>query len=262
MRPTFNHIEYTHEMPQTGAPQVPNRIIVHRHAGRNGGERSVPTLNYLKNAGLGIHEDIDLNGDVYHAAHWVQAAKHCLEARTAAKAGRRVNGPLGTRGDYDAIGIECVDIDVDGVRRLPRETRISLVLVCAKICRERGLDPLGKFAVGHVIDEHATWDEWNRPQDLGDALNIPDLRDDVRDFMDGREPWRTVGPVATGERAPASWKPATRKPPEVHLIRRGGEGYPIGELKWSHGTPTHDYWVREVDKGVFGKDDIIVGVPK
>ena len=53
-----------------------------------------------------------------------------------------------------------------------------------------------------------------------------------------------------------------RKIPEVHLIRRGGEGYAIGDLQWSHATPTHDFWVREVDKGVFGKDDIVVGVPK
>jgi hypothetical protein len=32
-------------------------------------------------------------------------------------------------------------------------------------------------------------------------LNIDDFRSDLRDLLDGREPWRTVGPVATAQRA-------------------------------------------------------------
>ena len=55
--------------------------------------------------------------------------------------------------------------------------------------------------------EHGTLDPFQRADDVGDALSIPDLKADIDDLLNGREPWRTVGEVATGTRMPESARP-------------------------------------------------------
>ena len=216
LRTTYRAIDSW--LPARNAPQIPNRIIVHRQG--NPGATAVNGLNYLRTSGLGIHEYIE--GDVsLHAQHWDQTEKHCLEASRAALWGLRTAGAFGPRGDYDAIGIETVDQPGGAPGQeysLSQETRITLVLRCADICRIVGLDPLGKVAGtgAWVIEEHAEYDPANRPLDLGDALHIPDLRKDVADVLAGRVPFRTVGQFANGNATAV-----TAPPPPVLTYQQG-----------------------------------------
>jgi hypothetical protein len=51
-------------------------------------------------------------------------------------------------------------------------------------------------------------DPWQRADDVGDALHLGDLRDDLTDLLSGEAaPWRTVGEEATGTRKPAEERP-------------------------------------------------------
>jgi hypothetical protein len=207
MRDTINVVDFY--FPPSGVPQTPARIVVHRQ-GNPGAHASDAIAWGMRTGAFTIHEYIE-DHNVYHCQHWDQLAYHVKEAKVAEQRGYRVNGPAGRRGDYDAIGIETVDLPGGApgqLYSLSQETRISLVLRLRDICSITGLGV-------ETIDEHGSYDPVNRPEDLGDAINIEDLREDVRDLMAGREPWRTVQQFATGKRAPESWKPLVAPPPPV-----------------------------------------------
>lgn len=186
-----------------GTAQQPDRVIIHRQG--NPGARAGNALHWMATQGLSIHEYVDTDGVCYHAQHWDQHAKHCLEARKAEAFGLDVRTPWGEkRGDWRAVGVETTDIAEGAPGQpysLPQETRITLVYRVADICR------IANIPVERIY-EHADFDPWQRAEDLGEALNVPDFREDVRDRMEGREPWRTVQQFATGAPAPESWKPA------------------------------------------------------
>lgn len=152
---------------------------------------------------------------VYHCIPLTKQAFHANFGSYAQAAawGYPVRTPGGTlRGDIRAVGIETVDIPGGGPGQsysLSQETRITLVLVLARQCRELGLDPLAD----HTIEEHAGYGDPSRTEDLGDAIFVPDVRLDVADLMAGRTPWRTVGQFAYGRPAPDTWRPVTPPPP-------------------------------------------------
>ncbi len=134
--------------------------------------------------------------------------------------GFRTSGTLGSRGDYDCLGIETEDENTYSATLaqgqsygLSQDTRITLVLKVAEWCMTFSIDPQGKnYKNAYLIDEHASYDPKNRSTDLGDALHVPDFRLDVADCLAGREPWRTVGVFATGAQAPESWKVVGESP--------------------------------------------------
>lgn len=221
MRQTFKEQHFTFKNPalQGWEHGKPNRIIVHRQG--NPGATAINALNWGDREGaFTIHTYID-GETVYHCVPMNRHAYHAASgsAAKAAEFGWVNKTPGGQfRGDIRAVGIETVDIKGGGPGQtysLSQETRISLVLVLARQCRELGLDPLGRSPNGNgwVIDEHAAYDPVTRPEDLGDAIYVPDLRLDVADQMAGREPWRTVQQFAYGRPAPDSWKPVTPPTP-------------------------------------------------
>lgn len=188
--------------------QVPKRIVIHRQG--NPGARAQDAVDWGQRTGaFSVHRYVDTDGTVFYTQEHTQHAHHVKEARIARDRGLRVDGPYGVRGDYDSFGIETCDVFGGGPGQaysLLRETRISLVILCRDALVDFGLRP-------EDITEHADWDPWERPDDLGQALYIPDLREDVRDLLEGREPWRTVQEFAFGGPAPIEWKPAPQPEP-------------------------------------------------
>ena len=187
-----------------GAPtaaQTPRRVIIHRQG--NPGAKALASLEWGKRTGaFTIHTYI--GGSVcYEAIPATRHAFHVSEPRVAQRKGWRWTGAYGSRGDYDTIGIETEDVKGGAPRQeysLTQDTRQTLVLRVADYLRE----------FPHItpddIYEHAELDPWQRAFDLGNALNINDFRDDVRDALAGRTPWRTVQAQATGAKAPVAWK--------------------------------------------------------
>ncbi len=183
----------------------PQRVVVHRQG--NPGARARASLawgNEFKT--YSIHSYVE-DTVCIDAVPPERHAYHVREHRKAAEFGcptrhvgwRRVWGP---RGDIRAIGVETVELagpgapGVDQAYHLTQETRITLLLRVADYLRQfPSIEPLAQ------VHSHAELDPWTRLHDPGDALNIDDFRDDLRDLLDGREPWRTVGPVATAQRA-------------------------------------------------------------
>lgn len=202
MRTIYQWKTFKFSRESQAAPQQAKRIVVHRQG--NPGAKALGALQWgeRENA-FTIHRYIE-DDVVYGAIPLEKHAFHVLEPRIAEQRGYRVTGAHGRRGDYDSIGIETVDVKGGGPGQaysLSQETRISLVLVCATLVKALGLTV-------EDIDEHAAYDPWTRSEDLGDALYIPDLRLDVQNFLDGREPWRTVGKFAYG-------RPAVGDPPKT-----------------------------------------------
>lgn len=190
---------YTPENPDLVPYRMgrPQRIIVHRQG--NPGATAENALRWMDRNGLSVHYYCD-QGVVWRSVPPEGLARHVGEFRVAHDRGYPIASPpplIGLRGDIQAIGIETVDSDnpVDlghgQTVGLSQRTRQTLVRLCAELCRLWNLSP-------EVISEHATWDPWQRPHDLGEALYIPDLQADVADFLAGREPWRVVGPYAFG----------------------------------------------------------------
>lgn len=207
MRQTYTSQRYTFARESSAASQSVKRIVVHRQG--NPGARAINSLDWGNRTGAyTIHYYVE-DGTVYRAIPENKHAFHVREARKAQAEGYRVTGAYGTRGDYDSIGIETVDLPGGGPGQsyhLSQETRISLVPLLAEIVQRHGLSV-------DRIEEHAHWDPWTRPEDLGNALYIPDLRLDVQDQIEGRTPWRTVQAHAFGRAAPSSWKPSPQTPP-------------------------------------------------
>lgn len=208
-RTTYQWRTFKFSRESQAAPQRANRIVVHRQG--NPGATATNALNWgERNNAFTIHRYIE-DDVVYGAIPLERHAFHVLEPRIVETRGLRVTGAHGRRGDYDSVGIETVDLPGGGpgqTYHLSRETRISLVAVCANLVKALRLSVAD-------IDEHATWDPWTRPEDVGNALYIPDLRLDVQDVLDGREPWRTVQQHAFGKPAPESWRPAPETPSAV-----------------------------------------------
>lgn len=192
----------TYDFGQESSAQTPKRICLHRQG--NLGAKALNALDWGKRTGaFTIHSYVS-DAVCYDAIMPDRHAFHVLAAGVAAQKGYRTTGAYGLRGDYDSIGIETEDVAGGAPGQaysLTQETRITLLLRTAAYLRQFGLSP-------DAVDEHATYDPTNRPDDLGDALHIPDFREDLRDLMAGRTPWRTVGQYATGGPAPLSWKPA------------------------------------------------------
>ena len=119
-------------------------------------------------------------------------ASHAKRADIAQQEGYRTTWPglSAPRGDIKAVGIEHV-MEADG--SWSQETRITSVLLGAKIWKRW---PNLRWS------EHAHWDPWNRPFDVGDALYVPDWVLDVKDVIAGKEPWRTVQVTASSTPAP------------------------------------------------------------
>ena len=215
MRNTFRDefFTFTHPNLQGWEQEKPNRIIIHRQG--NPGAHAKNALDWGNREGaFSIHTYIE-DEIVYHCVPLGRQAFHANfgSYEQAAAWGYPVLTPGRlARGDIRAVGIETVDIKGGGPGQtysLSQETRISLVLVLARLCRELGLDPLN----GHTIEEHGGYGDPSRETDLGDAIFVPDVRLDVADFMAGREPWRTVQQFAFGRAAPETWKPTTPPPP-------------------------------------------------
>lgn len=191
-------------------PNVPKRIIVHRQGNPGAGAQNAIDWGQRTGA-FSIHRYVDTDGTVFVTQEHIQHASHVSEYQVALDRGVRYNGLHGWRGDYDSLGIETCDVWGGGPGQaysLPRETRISLVILCRDALVDFHLTP-------DDITEHADWDPWQRPDDLGQALYIPDLREDVRDLLEGREPWRTVQEFAFGGPAPIEWKPQPAPPPLI-----------------------------------------------
>jgi hypothetical protein len=187
--------------PDTGAPE---RICVHRNGNLGAGMHN--TLKYGRRAKtFTIHRGIDDN-DVWRCLEVTQHAYHIRESRMAAAKGFAVLHPAVStrkRGDIHVIGIECADVEGGGPGQeysLSQKTRNSLVYELADLIN---LTPSGVTV--EKIGEHAHYDPWTRAHDVGDALWIPDLRLDVTDVLEGREPWRTTQIHAFGRPADPDW---------------------------------------------------------
>jgi LysM repeat protein len=169
-----------------------------------------------------IHSYVD-DGVCFDAISPGRHAFHVREPRTAAAKGFRTTGQHGTRGDYDTIGIEAEDENPTSGDLLPgqayglsQETRITLLLRVRDYLRDF------PYLTPEDVSEHATWDQWTRPHDLGDALNVLDFRDDLHDLRAGRTPWRTVGKHANGTRAVRATATVTVPPvAPVYTVRAG-----------------------------------------
>jgi broad specificity phosphatase PhoE len=140
------------------------------------------------------------------------------------------------RGDIRAIGVETVELagpgapGVDQAYHLTQETRITLLLRVADYLRQfPSIDPFTQ------VHSHAELDPWTRPNDPGDALNIGDFRDDLRDLLDGCEPWRTVGSVATAQRASEEGETAASSASRVEVLLEAIESN-AHEARWLFGT--------------------------
>jgi len=268
MRETFERRNF--DVGTTSAAQTPRRIIIHRQG--NPGAKALNSLNWGKRErAFTIHSYVG-DGICYDAIPSTRHAFHVLEASIAAQRGFRVMGEHGRRGDYDSIGIETEDVRGGApgqVYSLTQESRITLLLRTAEYLREFGLTPA-------AVSEHADWDPVNRPEDVGDALNLDDFRADLTDYLAGREPWRTVQASATGKEAPPSWRPApsvpipppvsaAHVPPRVDIeLVVNGVRLPLapGEYDPDASTPQQDLYRRAVDLGNLGKGFIVVGVAR
>ena len=144
---------------------------------------------------------------VYSCVSEDYLAFHTKEARVAARDGYPTEAPgvAGPRGDIKAIGFEHV-MQPDG--SWDQETRITSVLLGAEIQARR---PQIKWS------EHATWDPWQRPNDVGPAVYIPDWILDVLDVVAGHTPYRTVGLTASGEPYGGAPPPEPHPPPDLGL---------------------------------------------
>ena len=186
----------------------PIRIVIHRQG--NPGARALASLAWGdREDRYTIHSYIDRDGVAIDALPPTTHAYHVREFRKALEMGvpvRQVGWrkwALSRRGDVQTIGIETVDLGSADAYYLSQETRITLLLRTADYIREfPAIDPMMH------VHEHAQLDPWTRAHDLGDALNMIDFRLDLEDVLAGEEPWRTVGELATGARAPAV-RPAT-----------------------------------------------------
>ncbi len=178
----------------------PDRIVVHRDGNANP-HTALGALTWgNRERAFSIHYYLEgLKRYVCVPETW--QAFHVLEARIAEQKGYRTDWPGLTkkRGDIHAIGIECVQ---DATGHLSQDTRRNLVDLVANIETRRQLP----------IFEHATFDPWTRGHDMGDALNIPDLIQDVADVRTGLTAWRTVGETANGQ--PVAIRPETPTEPE------------------------------------------------
>ena len=198
---TYLKTQFAFDAGLIGPYMTPTKIILHRQG--NPGVEGQSGIAWMNSSGWGsIHRYIDdtlcaegvpLNRRAYHA--------NAIQAD-------------GQRADVSAIGIETEDESPQSATLAPgqpyglsQDTRITLLLVVVDILKQYP---------GLPIYEHADFDPKNRPDDLGDALNLPDFRLDVADVQAGREPWRTVGPFATGSRAPADWQPAPIVAPRTY----------------------------------------------
>jgi hypothetical protein len=247
MRASFDRRQFTFKASLIGAAQTPRRVILHRQG--NPGAKALNSLNWGNNEGaFSIHSYI---GD--HV---------CYDAVPANRQAFHVNArdPQGVRWDMNAIGIETEDVKDPAhlapgqTYALTQETRITLLLRTAEYLRAHGLAP-------SAVDEHATYDPVNRPEDLGNALNVPDFRADLTDFLAGREPWRTVQRFATGAPAPASWQPPPLPPRpnlDVHLIGPSG-GLFIGDEEVVEETASRFVVRRQVNLGVLGDKYYVYG---
>jgi len=210
MRTTYRRVIFDFGTPRPAehVGGIPKRIIWHRQG--NPGVEGRAGIEYGRSSStFTIHSYID-DDTSYDAIPPECQAFHTLESRIAAQKGYRTTGAYGVRGDYDSIGIETEDENQQSAKLAPgqvyglsQETRITLLL--------RTFDYLKQFPnlTPADVDEHATYDPWQRSEDMGDAINILDAREDLADLLAGRTPWRIVGEFARGTRAPASWKPAT-----------------------------------------------------
>lgn len=194
--------------------QTPKQIVVHRQG--NPGVEGQSGIKWMARTGLAsIHYYID-DDIVYSGVPTDRHAFHVLEPRKVT--GRITYGPHGRRGDYDTIGIECEDESPASADLAPgqkyglsQDTRVSLVVLLATLMWQSD----GRLTPADIVF-HSTLDPWTRPEDLGDALNLDDLRLDVKDLLDSRTPYRTVGRHARGERRPVTVpapKPAAPTPP-------------------------------------------------
>jgi hypothetical protein len=204
----MRHVYQVEPFPFSNLPGYdhgdPIRIVIHRNG--NPGAKALPTLNWGNiNKKYSIHSFIG-ETVAYDGILPTKHAYHVLETRKAKEMGypthqvgwRRV---WKQRGDIRAIGIETEDEGTKATYWLSHDTRITLLLRTADYIRQfPAIDPM------RDIHEHAMLDPWTRSLDLGNALNMIDFRLDLEDELANEKPWRTVGRVATGRRAPESWK--------------------------------------------------------
>lgn len=209
MRDTFTTTRFEFTNIRSRITQSINRICLHRNG--NPGATALNTLNWgNREQAFNIHAMIE-DEVVFTAIAPGELAYHIREWRLAAAKGFEVDVPgfPRKRGDYGCIGIETSDIKGGGLGQeysLSQETRISLLLYCRDIVQSH--DDI----TADDILEHANYDPWTREKDLGDALYIPDFRQDLRELLAGMEPWRTVQEFAYGRPAPPEWEPL---PPTV-----------------------------------------------
>ena len=179
----------------------PHAVCVHRD-GNSSPHSALDSLQWGDRAGaFSIHAyvDNDEEGTVYECVDAEKGvhAFHVKEYRLSEKRGWPVTHPeiSGKRGDINLVGIEVVE---NATGHFEQPQRISLLLYIATLLeRWPDLD----------VVEHGSLDPFQRADDVGDALSIPDLKADLDDLLNGREPWRTVGEVATGTRMPESARP-------------------------------------------------------
>lgn len=172
---------------------LPSHLILHTD-GNAKPHTALDALNWGNRTGsFSIHYYIDADGTVIDGVPDEQLAFHCKEHRIAGSKGWPTTHPdvEGKRGDIGVIGIENV---MDATGHWSQETRISLLLLVADLVRQWP-------HLADAIYEHADLDPWQRANDVGDALHLGDLRDDLTDLLSGEAtPWRTVGEEATGTR--------------------------------------------------------------
>ncbi len=204
----YERFEFTNpNLPQLPWNAGPLRIIIHRQG--NPGAHARDALAWMdRTAAASIHCYIEEDLCIEAVPTGLQAW-HVLEARVAQQRGWDVGPYSKPRGDFRAIGIETVDQNGGAPGQsisLSQDTRITLVICTAEYCQAFGVSP-------SEIYEHADLDPWTRSDDLGNAINLDDFREDVRDYIAGREPWRTVGQFATGARNTGSGPVPAPAPP-------------------------------------------------
>lgn len=229
MRQTYETRKFTFDNPVLKGevwPSGPTHIILHRQG--NPGAKALNALQWGNRTGtFSIHCYIE-DEVCYEAVEANVQAFHVKETKWARAWGFPT--PNG-RGDYLAYGIETVDIPGGAPGQeysLSQDTRITLLLAVRDVCQQFNIHPDNVF-------EHADFDPVTRSEDLGDALNLQDFRQDLIDLMEGREPWRTVGEFATGTRAPNDWKPMPPPEPQKLTLHTG------------------KLFMGKLDGGVFGK---------
>lgn len=180
--------------------QRPTKVVVHRQG--NPGVDGVNGIQWMARTGAAsIHWYLD-DARAYYGIPENRHAFHVLESREAWKFGLPSSGSYGNRGDYNTIGIECEDESPTSDDLAPgqtygisQETRITLVYLLSDILQRNNLGVMD-------IIRHQDLDQWTRPTDPGDAINISDLRKDVQDVINGKTPWRVVDKYATGDPKP------------------------------------------------------------